>query len=69
MDKKHIIITGASRGIGREAAIALKTKGWQPVLVGRSENRLKALANSLDAPYYVADFQSLRKWPPWGKTC
>ncbi len=68
MDKKHIIITGASRGIGRETAIALKAKGWQPVLVGRSEDRLKALANSLDAPYYVADFAKLEEVAALGQS-
>jgi short-subunit dehydrogenase len=40
---KVIIITGASSGIGRAAAVALGREGAKLVLVARRENRLKEL--------------------------
>jgi 3-oxoacyl-[acyl-carrier protein] reductase len=35
--KKHIVITGASKGIGRAAAVALAQHGWSVVGVARSK--------------------------------
>jgi NAD(P)-dependent dehydrogenase (short-subunit alcohol dehydrogenase family) len=57
--KKTIIITGASDGIGEEAARQLKALGHDVVLVGHSSEKTKKVAKSLGAPYYVADFTKL----------
>jgi 3-oxoacyl-[acyl-carrier protein] reductase len=62
---KHIVITGASRGIGRAAADALVEQGWSVIGVGRSspgsfpglfiktdlsdQNQTRMLANDLAA--------------------
>ena len=59
MRSKVAIITGASGGIGREAAIALKAQGWQVGIIGRSPGRTEALGRELDAPFYIADFSRL----------
>lgn len=57
---KTIVITGASDGIGAEAARQLHADGNHVVLVGRSPERTKALASELDTPYYLADFSELQ---------
>ena len=59
MDKKIVVITGASDGIGAEAARQLKARGAEVVLVGRSAAKTKALAVELKANYYLADFSKL----------
>lgn len=41
--EKHIIITGASRGIGYEAAVILANRGCKVTAIARSENKLKKL--------------------------
>jgi len=56
---KTIIITGASDGIGRETAKALHAEGHRVVLVGRSKEKTKAVADELKAPYYLSDFADL----------
>ncbi|MEO9179565.1 MAG: SDR family oxidoreductase [Candidatus Saccharimonadales bacterium] len=56
---KTIIITGASDGIGLEAARQLKARGANVVIVGRSPQKTKAAAKELEAPYYIADFSKL----------
>ena len=56
---KTALITGASDGIGREAATALAAQGWQVAVIGRNPQRTRAVADSLKAPHYVADFSSL----------
>lgn len=44
---KTAIVTGASRGIGAAIARTLAEDGARIILVTRSEERLRALANSL----------------------
>ena len=54
------MITGASDGIGAVAAKNLKVLGDRVVVVGRSEAKTKAVAQSIDADlFYIADFEKL----------
>jgi NAD(P)-dependent dehydrogenase (short-subunit alcohol dehydrogenase family) len=59
MNNKVVIITGASDGIGAEAARQLHDRGAQVVIVGHTEQKAKALARELNVPYYLADFAKL----------
>ena len=59
MDRKTIVITGASDGIGAAAARELKHQGHEVVLVGRSPAKTGALAAELGAPSYASDFADL----------
>ena len=42
-----VLITGASRGIGRSAALAFAEAGWDLILLSRSEAPLQSLATEL----------------------
>ena len=59
---KTVLITGATSGIGLEAAVALARMGALPVIVGRDENRtIRAAAqikerSGVDARSYLCDF-------------
>lgn len=60
------LITGASSGIGAEIARSLSEKGFETVLVARSEDALKSLASSLKTKSEVAaadlsDIESVKK--------
>lgn len=61
MQGKTVIITGASDGIGKAAARELKSQGAEVVIIGRSPEKTIALAQELDAMYYIADFSDLNK--------
>ncbi|MCB0378680.1 MAG: SDR family oxidoreductase [Bdellovibrionales bacterium] len=53
---KHVIVTGASSGIGKSIAQQFFNQGWTPILLARNEERLKSLSESLSqCPYYVCD--------------
>ena len=41
LENKNIIVTGASSGLGRAAAIKLSYEGARVCLIGRSEAKLK----------------------------
>ncbi|POH73064.1 SDR family NAD(P)-dependent oxidoreductase [Arthrobacter glacialis] len=56
---RTVIITGASDGIGAAAAKILAYPGDTLVLVGRSAAKTAAIANELEADYFVADFTEL----------
>jgi short-subunit dehydrogenase len=45
------LITGASRGIGRELALGLAKRGYDLLVVARSESQLQALAQEVQATY------------------
>ena len=64
-----VLITGASRGLGRAAALTFAKAGAAPVLCGRSEEELSAVAREIkdldgQCLYYsvdVQDFENLDK--------
>ncbi len=45
---KLVVVTGASRGIGRAIAASVKEQGFTPVLVGRSESSLASTNEAID---------------------
>ena len=59
MDKRTIVITGASDGIGAQAARTLHSMGHDVIVVGRSPQKTKLVADELNVPSYVADFAVL----------
>jgi len=58
-DKKTIVITGGSDGIGAAAARELKELGHDVIIVGRNEKKTKAVATELGIPYHIADYAIL----------
>ncbi len=59
MDKKTIVITGASDGIGLAAARSLKELGHTVIIVGRNPTKTERVAKELDAPFYTVDYAKL----------
>lgn len=53
LDGRVVIVTGASRGIGKGTAIAVSQSGGHPVLVARTESDLRAIEASLPGPSTV----------------
>jgi len=49
---KYAVITGATDGIGKAYAIALAKRGMTPILISRTESKLKAVAEEIDAKSY-----------------
>ncbi|MCT2585096.1 SDR family NAD(P)-dependent oxidoreductase [Actinophytocola gossypii] len=58
-DKKVVVITGASDGIGAAAARRLHANGHTVVVVGRSAEKTRAVATELGVDSHVADFTRL----------
>ncbi|QTM99727.1 SDR family NAD(P)-dependent oxidoreductase [Sediminibacillus dalangtanensis] len=62
---KKILITGASSGLGEEIARKIAEQGGIPILIARSEAKLKRLAEELkgihgkDIPFYPADLTEI----------
>jgi 3-hydroxy acid dehydrogenase / malonic semialdehyde reductase len=52
---RTVLVTGASSGIGRSAAIAFAAAGSRLVLCARRRDRLEALAEELDADVHVVE--------------
>ena len=49
------VVTGGSSGIGAAVARALRGRGWDCVLIARSEERLRPLAEELGAEWELCD--------------
>ena len=60
MEKKTIIITGASDGIGKAAAEQLVKTGHNVVIVGRSKEKTEKVAAALGVPFHTVDYSSLK---------
>lgn len=52
---QHVLLTGATGGLGQELARQLTAKGARVTLIGRNLKKLEALAESLQQPLLVAD--------------
>lgn len=65
LNDKHILITGASSGIGFETAIQCANQGAFVYLAGRNQDRLaelqKLIKNALLLPYDVCDEQQVKQ--------
>ena len=59
MTQRTVIITGASDGIGAVAARMLHDRGDRVVVVGRSPEKTREVAESIGADFFVADFARL----------
>ncbi|WP_053219321.1 SDR family NAD(P)-dependent oxidoreductase [Virgibacillus senegalensis] len=62
---KKIIVTGASGGLGEQIAKKIAQQGGVPILIARSEDTLRKLANELsethqtNIPFYTADLTEI----------
>jgi short-subunit dehydrogenase len=52
---RHVLVTGASRGIGEQLATELVTRGAQVTVVARSATALKVIADRIGAQAIAAD--------------
>lgn len=57
--KKTIVITGASSGIGANAAGRLAAAGWDVAVVGRNPERTRAVAEQVGGTAFLADYDRL----------
>ncbi|MCU1421450.1 MAG: short-chain dehydrogenase [Microbacteriaceae bacterium] len=56
---RTVVITGASSGVGRAAAVALAATGAELAVVGRNAERTAAVAEETGGTAFVADFGEL----------
>ena len=56
---RTIVLTGASSGIGRKAAVALAEGGADLAVVGRNPERTRAVAEEVGGRAFIADFDRL----------
>jgi len=70
LEKKTIIVTGASSGIGRESAVVFSKLGAKVILIGRNTERLNATLKDLEGAnhsIYVFDLTNLDEIPSFIK--
>jgi 3-oxoacyl-[acyl-carrier protein] reductase len=58
---KLAVVTGGTRGLGKEVAKALVVQGERVVIVGKDESRAKATAAELNVEYEIADLQDQKE--------
>ena len=58
-ERKNIIITGASSGLGRAAAVQLARNGANVAVVGRNPERTRSVAAEIGGRPFIADFDRL----------
>lgn len=58
-ERRTIVITGASSGIGEHAAQTLAAEGARVAVVGRNPERTRAVADRIGAETFIADFERL----------
>lgn len=63
-EKKRILITGASSGIGKETAIRMDKLGAEIIMIARNKKRLSELQNQLQQPcrcfsYDLSDMENI----------
>lgn len=51
--EKHVMITGASGGIGEQIAYEAASRGARPILVARNEKKLKSVAERIQSEYGI----------------
>lgn len=56
---KTIVLTGASSGIGANAAGRLAAAGWDVAVVGRNPERTRAVAEKVGGTAFLADYDRL----------
>jgi NADP-dependent 3-hydroxy acid dehydrogenase YdfG len=56
--ERAALVTGASRGIGRAIAGALRGRGWRVIMVARSQAALEAAAQEIGGTPFAADLAS-----------
>lgn len=56
---KTIVLTGASSGIGANAAGRLAAAGWDVAVVGRNPERTRAVAQEVGGTAFLADYDRL----------
>ncbi len=59
MSTKVAVITGASSGIGANAAGRLAAAGWDVAVVGRNPERTRAVAEAVGGTAFLADYDRL----------
>ncbi|VDM82132.1 unnamed protein product, partial [Strongylus vulgaris] len=62
LKKKHAVVTGGSKGIGKQLALSLISRGCNVSIIARNENDLKAACEELQA---AADQRGLQQKVRW----
>ena len=73
LENKTILVTGASSGLGRAIAIEIARFGGNPILCGRNQERLEAVATKIESEFSIRpktesfDLENLDEIPNWMK--
>ncbi len=55
---KHVLVTGASSGLGRQLAIDLSKNKYFVFITGRNEFELEKTEAAMDSEYFLGSFQA-----------